>query len=461
MLHVFPWRNGEPMWTMETYGNPWKHPGSRMVPRHSASEDNHRQLSNMNCSMPNAPGTVRWGSPMAALWIPGTLTKGWSQGTRCMHQFSCRVQLLPGRPGFFSTFFKYTRSQALKCMEKPENIAESSMTAGMHPREKQCIHIYIYINTNSSNQDKLHPNPVPAAACSHLQFDPAIADLSCCVVPVFDARDDLTCLKPLSPIGSGNDQSKKSIEIHCQPQASQSSPHLSLSWATSQYRSEFFCAKSGTTFSWEIHNGRMSRSPEMHIQLRELRVWRIFWSGNQHKVRIPQHVVRRGQWCNWCNQIPGSVVPTNIAEQSHKPRCSCIRQQLILICLLQLSNSCQVETVESWRCCHWSQLDITRAYIFQLGGFLDVLGAEGKLAQTIGCMSTHRRIISAATDYSCMMCTYIYIYLSLSLSLYLSPSLLMSEPIYTVNIYCIYIYICDMLYIYIYYVCIWICMMSW
>ena len=144
MLHVFPWRNGEPMWTMETYGNPWKHPGSRMVPRHSASEDNHRQLSNMNCSMPNAPGTVRWGSPMAALWIPGTLTKGWSQGTRCMHQFSCRVQLLPGRPGFFSTFFKYTRSQALKCMEKPENIAESSMTAGMHPREKQCIHIYIY-----------------------------------------------------------------------------------------------------------------------------------------------------------------------------------------------------------------------------------------------------------------------------------------------------------------------------
>lgn len=186
---------------------------------------------------------------MAALWIPGTLTKGWSQGTRCMHQFSCRVQLLPGRPGFFSTFFKYTRSQALKCMEKPENIAESSMTAGMHPREKQCIHIYIYINTNSSNQDKLHPNPVPAAACSHLQFDPAIADLSCCVVPAFDARDDLTCLKPLSPIGSGNDQSKKSIEIHCQPQASQSSPHLSLSWATSQYRSEFFCAKSGTTFS--------------------------------------------------------------------------------------------------------------------------------------------------------------------------------------------------------------------
>ena len=160
------------------------------------------------------------------------------------------------------------------------------------------IYIYISINTNSSNQDKLHPNPVPAAACSHLQFDPAIADLSCCVVPAFDARDDLTCLKPLSPIGSGNDQSKKSIEIHCQPQASQSSPHLSLSWATSQYRSESFCAESGTTFSWEIHNGRMSRSPEMHIQLRELRVWRIFWSGNQHKVWIPQHVVRRGQWCN-------------------------------------------------------------------------------------------------------------------------------------------------------------------
>lgn len=153
------------------------------------------------------------GSPMAALWI-----HGWSQATRCMHQFSCRVQLLPGRPGINTCFLKYTRSQALKCMEKPENIAESSMTAGMHPREKQYI-IYVYINTNSSNQDKLHPNPVPAAACSHLQFDPAIADLSCCVVPAFDARDDLTCLKPLSPIGSGNDQSKKSIVNHRQARA--------------------------------------------------------------------------------------------------------------------------------------------------------------------------------------------------------------------------------------------------
>jgi hypothetical protein len=60
-------------------------------------------------------------------------------------------------------------------------------------------------------------------------------------------------------------------------------------------------------------------------------------------------------------------------------------------------------------------------------------------------MSTHRRIISAATDYSCMMCTYIY--LSLSLSLYLSPSLLMSEPIYTVNIYCKYISMWYVIYI--------------
>jgi hypothetical protein len=49
-------------------------------------------------------------------------------------------------------------------------------------------------------------------------------------------------------------------------------------------------------------------------------------------------------------------------------------------------------------------------------------------------MSTHRRIISAATDYSCMMCTYIYISLSLPLSL--SFSLSLNE---WANIYCKYI----------------------
>ena len=44
-----------------------------------------------------------YGSPMDP-W--NRVSQGWSQGTRCMHQFSCRVQLLPGRPGINTWLFK-------------------------------------------------------------------------------------------------------------------------------------------------------------------------------------------------------------------------------------------------------------------------------------------------------------------------------------------------------------------